>query len=217
MGDSGVPENWHIWAGWVSRLIVTPVPHGLEDLVGKSSGVRTPGLHMSSIYNDLYQDLEPTRYVRGSEPDPLRLEAGLSFETFLEDALRARLCGGGRPDEMVTEEGILFNPDLIIFNHVTRVGEMKLTWLSSRAVPREPSNCLPPKFGKYECQMKAYCRCLETPYARLIAFFVNGPYDRKSELAPELLAWDITFTRRELEENWSMLMNHARAKKMLPC
>lgn len=182
---------------------------------------------MSTIYGDLYQDLEPKRYTRGTEPDPLRLEAGLAFESFLEDAIRSRLCGGGRPDELThVEPGIvtpiLYNPDLIIFNSHIRVGEIKLTWMSSRMVPREAANSFPPKFEKYFTQMKSYCRCLETPYARLIGFFVMGDYQYYTDAAgdkkpcgPELLAWDIEFSKRELDENWAMMLNHARSKRML--
>ena len=193
---------------------ITPVPHGLEDLIGKSPGSRAPGLHMSDIYNDLYQDLEPKRYVRGSIPDPLRLEAGLSCESFLEEALKKRL-GGERPDPFVSEEGIHFSPDLIIFNGSTRVGEIKLTWLSSREMPRGPANGLPPKFSKYLVQMMAYCHCLETPDARLIGFFINGKYEHFKSGNPELLAWDLQFSKRELDENWSLLMTHARHKGLL--
>ena len=190
---------------------ITPCEHGLEH-IGKS-GPRTPGLHMSAIYNSLYQEMEPTRFIKGSAPDPLRLEAGLAFESFLEEAIKARLGnGGGRPGELISEEGILYNPDLLCFNGVSRVGEVKLTWMSSKEVPREPGNSFPPKFSKYLCQMMAYGRCLETPHGRLIAFFVNGTY---KPMTPELLAWDITFSKREMDENWTMLMNHAKQRKML--
>jgi hypothetical protein len=193
-------------------MIITPVPHGLEDLVGVS-GPRSGGLHMSTIYNDMFQDLEPKRFTRGTAPDPLRLEAGLAFETFLEDALRSRLVRSERPDEMVSDEGILYNPDMIIFNGSTRLGEIKLTWMSSGEVPREVANGFPPKFDKYFVQMMSYCHCLETPYAKLIAFFVNGPYVHPYK--PELLAWDIEFSKRELAENWARMMQHARTKRML--
>ncbi len=196
---------------------ITPVSHGLEDLVGKSTMKRGDGLHVSTIYNDLYQDLEPKRYKRGTAPDPLRLEAGLAFESFLEDALRARLLPGERPDEFTHHEPgivtpILFNPDLLLFNHVSRVGEIKLTWLSSRDAPRQPGNAFPPKWRKYETQMLAYCHMLETPYSRLIGFFVNGDY---SQMAPELLAYDIEWSAQELRDNWQMLMNHARLKRFI--
>ena len=194
---------------------ITPVDHGLQNLVGKSMGPRSKGLHMSDIYGSLFQELEPKRYAhKADSPLPLlRFEAGLALESILEEGLKRRLVE--RPGEFTTPEGIIFSPDLILFNGTTRVGEMKLTWLSSREVPREPSNGFPPKFDKYFVQMKAYCRCLETADARLIAFFINGDYDRKRNAGPELLAWDITFSKRELEENWAMLISHAKSKGML--
>lgn len=203
---------------------ITPVAHGLEDLIGKSPAARGSGLHMSDLYNSLYQTLEPKRYRKGTDPDPLILEAGLAFESFLEDALRARLLPGERPPEFTHHEPgietpILFNPDLILFNGHTRLGEIKLTWASCSTVPREEAFDFPPKFSKYFCQMMAYCHCLETPYARLLAYFVNGDYkwmrDKNAKITPQLLAWDVEFTAREIEENWQMLISWARKQRML--
>lgn len=208
-------------------LKIKPVPHGLEDLIGKS-GPRTPGLHMSSIYNALYQELEPKRFVKGSAPDPLRLEAGLAFESFLEEAFRARLNNSERPPELeYTEPGfkvpILYNPDMIIFNGSNRLGEIKLTWMSSSAVPREATNGgFPPKFDKYFDQMMSYCYMLDMNQARLIGFFVNGDYkyykqpDGTSKpCGPELLAWDIEFTKREIAECWAKMIGFAKTEGML--
>jgi len=198
---------------------VTPVPHGFEEIIGKGDPnyIRGAGLHMSAIYNDFYQHAHPQRYRAGTAPDPLRLETGLILENILEEGLREKLAahGGGRPGELVEpEHGILFSPDLLIWNHSLRVGEIKLTWMSSREVPREPcgSNGFPKKFDKYFSQMMLYCRCLETPYARLIAFFVNGDYRK---MQPELLAWDIEFSARELHEEWLTMTNWAKQRKML--
>ena len=193
-------------------MIITPCSHGLEG-IGVSTGYRSPGLHMSTIYNSLYQELEPKRFIKGSTPDPLRLEAGLAFESLLEEGIKQRLCGE-RMGEFITAEGIVYSPDLILFNSAPteRLGEIKLTWLSSKDVPREPANGFPPKFDKYFTQMKAYCYHLETCYARLITFFVNGTYRPPQ---PELLAWDVEFTKRELAENWQMLLNHAMHKRLL--
>ena len=196
-------------------MIITPVPHGLEDLLAKSGPRSHDRLHMSDIYGALYKELEPERYGSDTAPDPLRLEAGLALESVVERALVDRLSGGGRPGELTTEHGIVYSPDLVIFNSHTRVGEIKLTWMSSREVPREAANAFPPKFNKYFTQMKLYCRALETPYARLIAFFVNGDYDRKRPPGPELLAWNIEFTRRELEDEWQLCMGFARQKGMI--
>lgn len=202
-------------------MIVTPVEPDLQLNLPAPGYVRSEGLHLSQIYNDLYCDLEPKRYVRGSLPDPLRMEAGLALEEMLESGLRNRLRGDGRPEEFVSDEGIICSPDLIIFNHVTRVGEIKLSWLSTRELPTEVSNHLPPKFSKYTVQMMAYCHVVQTPYARLYFFGVNGGYEflrkggRGTPPGPKLLAFDIEFTKRELDENWSMCLNHARSKGML--
>ena len=188
---------------------IVPVAHGLEDIIGVSTGYRSPGLHMSQIYGDLYQDLEPKRYKRGVPMDMLRVEAGLALETVLEKGLRDRWCAE-RPGEFVTDEGIAYTPDMIIFNGSIKLGEIKLTWMSSKDVPREPANNFPPKFNKYVTQMAAYCYHLDLNEARLLTYFVNG-----TGPGPEMLAWNIEFTKRELEENWRMQLNHARSKPYL--
>lgn len=188
---------------------ITPVPHGLD--IAKSVLPRSPGLHMSSLYSDLYCDLEPKRFERGGTPDPLRLEAGLSLELMLEEGFHARHAE--RPGELVTEEGIIYSPDLILFEDgYTRLGEIKLTWASAREVPMESATTFPPSFSRWFVQMQAYCHALQTPHARLIAFFVNGNYRPQK---PTLHAWDIEFTARELKENYQMLLNHGRSKGML--
>ena len=188
---------------------ITPVDHGLQNLVGKS-GPRSKGLHMSDLYGGLYKSLEPNRFT-GAPPNPLLLELGLSWETMLERELKARLLGE-RPEELITSEGIFYNPDLIIFNGSVRVGEMKLTYLSSREVPRQSANSFPPKFDRYFTQMMASAYHLDTNEARLFAFFINGDYTHKG---PELLAWDITFSKRELDDNWQMLKNYGRQAGLL--
>lgn len=193
-------------------MIITPTTHGLDAILGKSTAPRTKGLHMSEIYGKLFEYLEPKRFTGGT-PDPLRLEMGLTFETMLEEGLKARLTPeSGRPGELVSDEGIIYSPDLIVFNEVTRLGEIKLSWMSSREVPREKANGFPPQFDKWLVQMKAYCHCLNTPYARLYAFFINGDYRPPR---PELLCWDITFSRQELEENWALIINFAKSVGLL--
>lgn len=144
-------------------MIITPIPHGLENLVG-TSGPRTPGLHMSHLISAFYEDTEPERYRRDDDPtrqDPsLLFEAGLVFEGCFEEAIQRRYVSLGgqcdRPDELTHEEDglppILYNPDLLIFeNGIFRVGEIKLTWKSNKGVPRAEGELFPPKFSKYEC------------------------------------------------------------------
>lgn len=195
-------------------MIITPVDPGITLALPAPGYVRGEGLHISTLYNALYEGLEPTRYDSTKPMDKGRLELGQALELGLEDALKQRLIV--RPGEFVEpEHGIIFSPDLFIFNGHLRVGEMKLTWLSSKGVPRVKGDLFPPKFKKYLTQMMCYCRALETPYARLLAFFVNGDYDWENKLAPKFLAWDLEFKKREMDEEWQMVMNNARSEGML--
>lgn len=193
-------------------MIVTPIEHDLDLFAG--SPQRSPGLHLSDIYGPLYEQLAPKQYRgRSTGPDPLKdayITAGLSLESMMEEGLKRRMAE--RPGEFRTPEGIIFSPDLLIYNHALRLGEIKLTWMSSREVPRHKGEQFPAKFDKYFTQMKGYCHNLDTNLARLYTFHVNGTY---RPMTPELLAWDIEFSARELHENWQMLMNFARERRML--
>jgi hypothetical protein len=192
-------------------MIITPCPHGLEDLIGRSVLPRSRGVHISQIYGDLHRRLDPTRFT-GGEPDPLLLEAGLAWETILEEGLKARMAVS-RPGEFVSPEGIKLSPDLVMFNGSVKVGEIKLTWMSCKEMPVERSNHLPPKFSHWLRQIQFYCSVLDTDQARLIAFFVNGDYGKSR--GPRLLAWDMLFTQRELNENYQMLIRHGEEMGLL--
>ena len=202
---------------------VDPVELDLKALgVGSSSFPRSEGLHMSSLYGSYYQDAEPDRYRRDTEPDPLVLEFGLMFENALEAWLAQRIISsrGGehieRPGEFCTEMGgtpVYYTPDLLIFNGGLRVGEIKLTDMSSRDVPRAPGGSFPSKFDKWFTQCKLYCRALETPFARLYALFMYGDYKRPFKR--ELGCWNLTFSQTELEEEWSNMERHGKQKGML--
>ena len=161
---------------------------------------------MSTIYNSLYAELDPKRYGDTSGPNTLKMEVGTSFEEVLEPVLAQRLLGK-RPGEFTTPEGIIYSPDYIFPGPPLVLGEFKLTWYSSKDAPTDA------KFDKWMTQIKAYCYCLGTPLARLYVLFVNGDYKPPS---PQLLAWDVQFTARELEDNYEMLLRHARRKGMLP-
>lgn len=191
---------------------ITPFEHGL-DLGKPTEGyVRTPGLHMSDLYNSLHRTLDPKRYDKRDakgNPQPMdmtKVETGTSFEEILEATLARRLLGD-RPGEFTTPEGIIYSPDYLFFEEDdTILGEFKLTWYSSRNAPFDE------KFDKWFTQMKAYLYHLSMKRARLYVLFVNGNYKPPS---PKLLAWNITFTQRELTDNWNMLVRHAKKEGLL--
>jgi hypothetical protein len=159
---------------------------------------------MSDLYNSLYEKLEPKRFDK-STPMPMeKIEAGLALEEVLEEGLKKRLIE--RSGEFFTEEGIIYSPDLIITNSHLRLGEIKLTWMSIR------NGITDPKFAKWFTQMACYCYHLQTPYARLYTFFVNGNY---KPMSPCIKCWDIEFTGQELRDQWNAVRNHAKAEGLL--
>lgn len=186
-------------------MIITPVVHELEGLLAKSLGPRSPGLHVSEIYGDLFQDLEPKRYSRDSAPNPIRLAVGLAWEAWLEQVLVK--FDVMRPGELVSDEGIAYSPDLFVINGTNRIGEIKATWMSCA------SGLDDPKFDKWIVQAKIYCHWTDMKGARFYVLFMNGDYKLNRE--PTFKVWDVDFTERELLENHMMLMNHARHKGLL--
>lgn len=211
---------------------VAYLPHGLE-LNRPSPGYeRTPGLHMSEIYNSLYAGMDPVRFAKGTGPDEVKMEVGTAFEEVLEPALAMRAFGlSERPAEFAclptgkivavgTPNSIIFSPDHLFFEkgHPPILGEFKVTWMSiSKGITDN-------RFDKWFTQCKAYCYPLKIDLLHLFALFINGHYKWKPLAVegigvlppgPHLLSWQVRFTPRDLETNWQMLMRHGRKKGML--
>lgn len=225
-------------------MLVTPIDHGLT-YIGKSTGARSTGLHMSDLYNGYFQDLEPHKYDKSKPMNPMHLEMGLAWENMLEDGLKERLTATTsgeeiqRPGEFVTDGGIAFSPDLLIYAEVppVRLGEIKLTWMSSREMPKEPQDfSLPKRFRKWEMQIMAYLFHLEMLHARLYSFHVNGEYawmkktpkaqsaraavskvveETNTPTGPQLLAFNLEYTEIELGDNWQILESYGKSAGLL--
>ncbi len=166
---------------------------------------RSPGLHLSEITQSILRDLDPEKYGSGKVyPNDYR-EVGFAFEKILEDAFLSRRIDIVRPGEFV-KHGIAMSPDGIDLDQ-WRLREFKATWKSMRNAPTDK------KFWQYLVQMKAYCHAIETNRSRLDVLFINGDY--RDGFVPTSRAWEFEFTARELEENWTMILNHARAKGLL--
>lgn len=189
-------------------MIVTPVPHGLDLLC--SDLVRSPGIHASDIYNSLYAGLDPKRYRYDGPPNPLLLALGTAWEVALERLLIANGVKAERPGEIMSPEGIAYSPDLIIFNEVPRLGEIKLTSMSAKDMPIEPTTGLPNKIDKWLCQMMLYAHWLGLQDGWLAVLFLHQPWN------PDLRVFELQWTERELRENHQMIIRHARDTGMLP-
>lgn len=198
-------------------MIVTPVPHGLD--LAPPDKKRSKGLHISDLYNGLYQELDPARYRKDSAPDPVVLAIGLALEQYTERILLSSGIDAQRPGEFRTpdEYDIAFSPDLIICNGVMRGGEIKATNMSSREMPIERAEGVPPKFEKYVTQMKVYGHNLEIAFWRLYVWFLKGEYKSKDSdgYLAKLLAWDFEFSKQEMAEEYAMLINYGKHKGLL--
>lgn len=214
-------------------MIITPVEISSADLedrqAANSPNERSAGLHQSTIIKSICVELDPKRFNPDTPMDRVRLETGFAFERALEGGLINRHPGLLRPGE-VECDGIAGSPDGIITDlDPWRVAEYKATWMSSgisRAVlkaafagdPDAIKICISAighkKFWHWIVQIKGYCYMTGLPNARLIAWFCMGDYDRAFG-GPQILAWDLDFTERDLAENWQMLVGHAKQKGML--
>lgn len=174
---------------------------------------RGEGLHASDIYGSFFKQLNPKKY--SSDMDPLLQDIlfaiGLAWEQYLEKVLIANGELVARPGELESPEGVKYSPDLLVVNGHDRIGEIKVTHMSSR-------DCVPgnEKFEKYLCQVKAYCYWAGIPRARFYVLYLHGDWRRGEDgKLMDFKMWDVDFTMRELKENHQMLMAHAENEGML--
>lgn len=157
-------------------------------------------LHLS----DIYSDLESTLFPKTSKADMnnrLWSEVGFLWEDALTRAL-ADHCSE-RPGE-VELDGIVGSPDG--YDQSTGVlDEYKATWKSAH-------NAHPEQVWKWLVQVKGYCKMLGTTTVRFHVFYINGDYRGSGPIYRSYL---FLFTQLEIDENWSMLVNHAKAKGWL--
>lgn len=178
---------------------------------------RTEGLHVSKIYGDLDRVLNSARYKGNLTPEQLNHFAALGFlwERILETTLGDLTVDGDparyfRPGEQ-SMDGVLMTPDYADFDFhgdqscVLGLEEWKVAWKSVNALDDFEKN-----FWRWTVQMKAYCRVLETLFARLRMLFIVG--DWRDDISPKCVVWEFEFTQLELEENWAMLTGHAKRK-----
>lgn len=198
---------------------IRAIDHGLD--LNATDLVRSPGLHMSEIYNDLYQDLEPKRFVRGSLPAPALLAVGTALEQYTERLLLRAGIDATRPDEFRTTDrhSIAFSPDLLIANGIMKGGEIKATFMSMKGWPDPGKSdiALPVKAAKYGTQSMSYGHNLQIPDWIFYIWFLKGKWERGAEELPlaQFRAFHITYTAREMREEYQMLINHAESKGML--
>lgn len=182
---------------------------------------RSEGLHASRIIRDLQEGLGIAKGGdNGITQDQLEEFGTIGFlwERVLEITLARMVCDDnpGRYQRIgeLHLGGIFLTPDYCDLDfygdgsNVLGLEEWKCSWSSYRK-----GDDLEKHFWHWLVQIKAYCWALETRVARLRAVFIAG--DWKGDITPKCRIWEFEFTERELADNWSMLVNHAKAKGWL--
>lgn len=169
--------------------------------------VRSKGVHLTDIIKDLMEVSGISKTVSGTMwgNDELELAAqtGFIWEDFLSMVLKDRLpCRIGE----VELDGIIMSPDGIEFDNNEEVvlSEYKLVWSSSRRPPTDN--------WKWMSQIKGYCKGLNLVKVNMYILYLNG--DWKPPM-PQYKGFQIEFTPLEIQENWEMLLNHARRKRWI--
>lgn len=176
---------------------------------------RSEGLHVSQIYRDLYMTLWPGK-LRDTDTGEIddqgwqRMEAGFYWEDVFSTAWADREEREGvifRTEELI-EDGVYASPDglwvpRLRANPLT-LEEYKFTWYSSNRAPED--NWL------WMTQIKAYLYALGLNEANLRVYYCMGDYRGSG---PQYKRFKITVPDWEKEENWTMLINHARSRGWL--
>lgn len=192
------------------KLILGPADQIVRDGADANLGPRSSGLHLSQIYQDIERTISP-KDEEDAKFSPQDLEfyrsMGFMWERVLANSLADGVSGPNliRPGEF-QRDGITGSPDLVDITSWTVV-ECKATWRSMRKLDN-----MHKFFWLWLVQMQGYCYILDTPRARLVAFFVNGDWRPPM---PRVRVQEFEFTHREMIENWQMITGHARNRGWL--
>lgn len=221
-------------------MLIAPVHLDFNQLIN-TGAVRAPGLHASDLYGSFYKQANPNRYNKGDGgPAPLLLGTGLALESAIEGWLIEQFATG-RMHEQAERPGefhhsdifdgyrieFSFNPDLLIYNGETRLGEIKATWMSSKMPhhwfesfealaehEEEIADLLrDEKYDKYYTQIKLYLKCLHMTKARIYIWYVAGDYTRPYK--SQLVARDLEFTQDEIDMEYAAMCYHGIAEGLI--
>jgi hypothetical protein len=160
----------------------------------------TERLHLSDIYSDLENSLFP-KTSNADMNNPLWGEVGFLWEGVLSRSL-ADHCSP-RPGE-VELDGVVGSPD----GYDPETGmldEYKCTWKSIK-------NAHPENVWKWQVQVKGYCKMLGVTTVRFHILYLMGDYRGSG---PLYRSYVFSYTQQEIDENWQMVVNHAKAKGWL--
>lgn len=197
-------------------MILTPLPTPDLRVRADQYTERSSGLHLSHITQDILVGMDPEKYGDKDDSDQkwMNFIMGLIFERVLamawldrERAVRPELI---RPGE-VTLDGVTGTPDAYDCL-IGQPEEYKCTKKSSRQDIRDR------KFWIYWVQLKAYAKMLGCTSGALWVLFINGNNSKNfddPDASYQIKGWQANWTQLEIDENWMMLINHARRRGWL--
>jgi hypothetical protein len=162
---------------------------------------RTSGLHLTDIIRSIMIDAGMLKTVSGSEwgEDSLNMagEVGFMWEEILSSALKNRL-----PDRIgeILLNGVYMSPDGLDVQDWC-LWEYKAVWHSVRRSPADN--------WKWMSQVKGYCKGLGCQDVKMAILYINGDWKGGG---PQYKGYAIHFEEIEIEENWEMIVGHARGK-----
>lgn len=160
---------------------------------------RSEGLHLSTIIQDIIHTLNGTTPRPIDNAAKLQFEKGYLLEIAFSNAFKDKAIVHVGEMEL---DGIICTPDGIAPNHVE---EYKCTARSS--------NTTPDMVDAWMMQVKGYCRVMGMSECVFRILYLCGDY--RGDRGPKYGPYHLYFTRRELDENWSMLVNHAKLRGWL--
>jgi hypothetical protein len=193
-------------------MIVTelhPDPPYPERIVSESQElgeIRSPGLHLSTIYRDMAQTINP-REPLDQQDLAFYGAGGFLWERLWSMAHRDAVLSGSvvRPGEF-TLDGIAGSPDALDTENGLVV-ELKCRWMSSNKF-----NQLEKYFYFELLQIKCYLAMVGLTEAEFTVFFVCGDWRPP---IPCVRSAKLSFTEREIQEAWMQVYRHAKQRGWL--
>lgn len=191
-------------------ILVLPPPFEPRSVgVHASSIIRCAATEMGMLEKEWAEELSLVDARTITDPVALaRISLGLAWEQYYLPLLPGVV---DHPGEMQLQ-GVYLTPDgesvdIIRMPHgrwyARVVHECKLTWKSSNTVDNMKPNA---KNWMWLAQIKGYCKAMNTRWAWMHVFFVNGDYSWPMRPTPR--SWFIEFTQEEVDSNWSVLMQY---------
>ena len=183
-----------------------PYPDRIRSEADEMGQIRSPGLHLSTIYRDMAQTINP-REPLDQQDLAFYGAGGFLWERIWSEAHRDAILSGDiiRPGEF-DRDGIAGSPDALDLDNGLVV-ELKCRWMSSNKF-----NQLERYFYFELLQIKCYLAMIGLEEAEFTVFFVNGDWRPP---IPCVRSARLSFSKREIEEAWMQVYRHAKNRGWL--